>query len=160
MSSIDCQYCNAVFPSYSESLRISLMTTKPIIGSKLLQAGEDIEFAKIFHKKYCCSSAFLDAQAAYDKYFPYHGMRTQQLYIDRINQDILGLSQMMKDLTPEKHLELTTEEDEIHYVIDHMVFLYQKLIELSHNTKVAYERETDPKRLKLLDGRIKENIPN
>ena len=165
MSNTECKYCNnnstSLFLYELDQLRSSVRT-RAVLSAEILQAKDDEEFAKVLKENYCCQRSRYNAMDAYQKYFPYRGMANQQLYIDRLKEDIRRLSQMVKDLTPEKYAEIEAQaqsegqKTEIWYIINYIVDLYKGLKELSKNTKLAYERETDPKRRELLDGRKKE----
>jgi hypothetical protein len=153
----DCKYCNNPFPNMAQSLRSSLRTTRHIIMMNMLRCEEDKGFEEIQNAKYCCHAAQYDAEDAYDEYFPYKGM----LRIEGSIQDLYNISLYLNEafgdnkLTAEEFMALDSCDGEIAQYMQDLEFTYKRLNKLCWNVKEALERETDPEKRKLLDGRNK-----
>jgi hypothetical protein len=153
----DCKYCNNPFPNMAQSLRSSLRTTRNIIMMNMLRCEEDKGFEEIQNTKYCCNAAQYDAEDAYDEYFPYKGM----LRIEGSIQNLCDLTGALNEalgkptLTSEAFIELDSCDGEIAQYMQDLEFTYKRLNKLCWNVKEALERETDPEKRKLLDGRDK-----
>lgn len=163
----NCKYCadsnTKVFPTKTQDLRCSTRMTHNVMAGNAMQAMDDSEFAKILNTKHCCMPSQFDAEDAYHEFFPYHGLQKQEYYIGVLKSAVDGLSDSLKDLTTEKYSALEdargngedNEGESISEKFESIEFYYKKLEKLRINTTAALERETNPVRRKLLDGRTR-----
>ena len=147
----NCKYCrNDSYPTRGFKLFPYTGETR-----NFFQAMYDKEFSKIMKTNYCCDIKRSEVIDEYRRYFPYKGLHRLEEEVEYI----LGIFSVhiktqFSTLTQE---ELCLPGDEGLSELKKTVLLisrYSKTLEEKvDNIQAAYEREKDPERKKLLDGR-------
>lgn len=151
----DCKHCKDGLPNITQSLRSNFRFSKSVMIMNMLRCNEDKDFEDLQNKKYCCNAAWMAAEDAYNEYFPYKGMWHIQQLIQELYEVTLEVNSLLDPtkLTAEDCLKLDTCDGKIARCMQSINFAYCRLIKLSENVEKALEREKDPEKRKLLDGR-------